>query len=399
MSTLPLRVSLYSIAATIFGTTAYVVGITFAPAPTNKVSDEHRRAVFERIAPAYETKTKAQEFYLGIGRIRRRVLKDALGDVLEVGAGTGTNIGLYPSLASDRQRAALSLVDGSNAGVVPGCRSVLLCDRAKSMVDAMDTKIRTRLGYRPQRADILTSEIIATSSTSSNEAASPSPPVTSAASRQRLIAVDDHRHASTIAAFRELVDCIRRGVPSSPPAVDKGPSSSSTSTTVPDLPSVAASAPIAEQHEDRDKEEVPPALASSGASPLYRVATCPVEMLPFPDDTFDTVVDMFGLCSFDDPVQALKEMSRVCKPTGKIILVEHGKGTSLRINNYLDKWAPRHADHWGCWWNRDIRRYVRLAGVQVTVSEEKHFGTTHVIYGKPFKPRRTTLPAAVSSSS
>lgn len=34
----------------------------------------------------------------------------------------------------------------------------------------------------------------------------------------------------------------------------------------------------------------------------------------FPDRCFDTVVDSFGLCSFDDPVQVLKEMARVCKP-------------------------------------------------------------------------------------
>ena len=37
----------------------------------------------------------------------------------------------------------------------------------------------------------------------------------------------------------------------------------------------------------------------------------------FSDDSFDTVVDTFGLCSFDDPVAVLKEMQRVCKPDGK----------------------------------------------------------------------------------
>ena len=33
--------------------------------------------------------------------------------------------------------------------------------------------------------------------------------------------------------------------------------------------------------------------------------------LKFPDNSFDTVIDTFGLCSFDDPVQVLKEMQRV----------------------------------------------------------------------------------------
>jgi len=38
--------------------------------------------------------------------------------------------------------------------------------------------------------------------------------------------------------------------------------------------------------------------------------------LPFPDNSFDTVVDTFGLCSIEDPVKAVQEMQRVCKPEG-----------------------------------------------------------------------------------
>ena len=43
------------------------------------------------------------------------------------------------------------------------------------------------------------------------------------------------------------------------------------------------------------------------------------------DDSFDTIVDTFGLCSFDDPVAVLKELQRICKPNGKILLLEHGR--------------------------------------------------------------------------
>lgn len=49
----------------------------------------------------------------------------------------------------------------------------------------------------------------------------------------------------------------------------------------------------------------------------------------YPDNSFDTVVDTFGLCSFDDPIAVLKELQRVCKPNGKILLLEHGRSKSF----------------------------------------------------------------------
>jgi len=66
--------------------------------------------------------------------------------------------------------------------------------------------------------------------------------------------------------------------------------------------------------------------------------------LDFPEDSFDTVVDTFGLCSYDDPVTVLKEMARVCKPDGKILLLEHGRSKTYDfVTKYLDRNAERHA--------------------------------------------------------
>lgn len=52
------------------------------------------------------------------------------------------------------------------------------------------------------------------------------------------------------------------------------------------------------------------------------------KLVQFPDNSFDTVVDTFGLCSFDDPIAVLRELQRVCKPDGKILLLEHGRSKS-----------------------------------------------------------------------
>lgn len=46
------------------------------------------------------------------------------------------------------------------------------------------------------------------------------------------------------------------------------------------------------------------------------LAVVDASKLPLPDKTFDTVIDTFGLCSFEEPEAALREMKRCCKPGG-----------------------------------------------------------------------------------
>jgi ubiquinone/menaquinone biosynthesis C-methylase UbiE len=45
--------------------------------------------------------------------------------------------------------------------------------------------------------------------------------------------------------------------------------------------------------------------------------------LPFTDASFDTVVCTFGLCAIPDPATAVGEMTRVLRPDGRLILVDH----------------------------------------------------------------------------
>ncbi len=48
-----------------------------------------------------------------------------------------------------------------------------------------------------------------------------------------------------------------------------------------------------------------------------------VQNLEFADNTFDTVTASFIFCSVPDPVRGLMEVGRVCKPEGKVVLLEH----------------------------------------------------------------------------
>ena len=54
-----------------------------------------------------------------------------------------------------------------------------------------------------------------------------------------------------------------------------------------------------------------------------RLRQMDVQNLEFEDDSFDTVVASFVFCSVPDPVKGLKEVRRVCRPGGKVVLLEH----------------------------------------------------------------------------
>jgi ubiquinone/menaquinone biosynthesis C-methylase UbiE len=48
-----------------------------------------------------------------------------------------------------------------------------------------------------------------------------------------------------------------------------------------------------------------------------------VQRLDFADYLFDTVFATFVFCSVPDPVDGLRELRRVCKPEGRLLLLEH----------------------------------------------------------------------------
>merc|ERR1712154_293300 len=100
----------------------------------------------------------------------------------------------------------------------------------------------------------------------------------------------------------------------------------------------------------------------------------------YPENTFDSVVDAFGLCSFEDPEKAIDEMVKVCKPNKKIILLEHGISNWKLVQKYQNKKLLEHVYSWGCYWNRNILDYVQNRDdVIIDSIQRKHFGTTYII--------------------
>ncbi|KAG0240753.1 S-adenosyl-L-methionine-dependent methyltransferase [Mortierella sp. GBAus27b] len=124
--------------------------------------------------------------------------------------------------------------------------------------------------------------------------------------------------------------------------------------------------------------------ADAPASPLPKVLETEIRFtamnaasIPYPDQSFDTVIDTFGLCSFEDPVQVLKEMKRVLRPGGRLLLLEHGNSHWGFMQNMQAKHLDRHVHKYGCYWNREIEQLVQEAGLNVVEKERSQLGTVY----------------------
>ena len=51
--------------------------------------------------------------------------------------------------------------------------------------------------------------------------------------------------------------------------------------------------------------------------------------LPYADDSFDVASISFGIRNVDDPVKCLREMARVVRPGGRVVVLEFGQPKGL----------------------------------------------------------------------
>jgi ubiquinone/menaquinone biosynthesis C-methylase UbiE len=107
------------------------------------------------------------------------------------------------------------------------------------------------------------------------------------------------------------------------------------------------------------------------------------ERLPFSHKSFDTVASSLTTCTFPNPVTALREMGRVCRTGGKILLLEHGRSDRKWLANWQDRRDDRHARQLGCHWNRRTPDLVREAGLKGSKARRSFFGIFHQIEAEP----------------
>ncbi|MCU4801271.1 methyltransferase domain-containing protein [Halobacteria archaeon HArc-gm2] len=105
--------------------------------------------------------------------------------------------------------------------------------------------------------------------------------------------------------------------------------------------------------------------------------------LPYPDDSFDTVISSLSTCTFPEPITVLREMDRVCRPDGRILLLEHGRSSLGPVARFQDWWAPRHFESMGCRWNQEPADLVAEAGFDSFEVRKRFLGIITLLKIRP----------------
>ena len=106
------------------------------------------------------------------------------------------------------------------------------------------------------------------------------------------------------------------------------------------------------------------------------------ESMRLPDESFDTVLMTYSLCTIPDAQAALYEIRRVLKPDGRLVFCEHGEAPDAAVA----RWQQRVNPLWrrllgGCNLNRPITRWITDAGFSIRKLDQMYLPGTPRIAG------------------
>ncbi|KAG6202389.1 hypothetical protein E4U35_005309 [Claviceps purpurea] len=308
----------------------YIVGTVTAslkdPCPCGSSSPGHEHDTSPTGRPPALTGENAEQFdreldfpewWMGIKKLRKRLAECAHGNVLEVAIGTGRNLEYYQWDGLNGQNKTKINDKDKSRGKGKGNHGITSFTGLDMSVDMLDVA-RKRLVKTVPQLDAC--EPVVKKPTMADQTGGQ---LTFLNDRIRLVRSDVHTAL--------------------PPPVVAGAAYAATRS--PPLPPTTATA------------------TPKPTNPKY----------------YDTILQTFGLCSVADPVAVLCNLASAVKPnTGRIILLEHGRGWSGLVNGLLDRNARKHFDKYGCWWNRDIDALVeeaaqRTPGLEIVKMEKPNW--------------------------
>ena len=104
---------------------------------------------------------------------------------------------------------------------------------------------------------------------------------------------------------------------------------------------------------------------------------CGAEAIPLTDQSIDTVLITYTMCTIPDIKLSNSEIMRVLKPEGQLLFCEHG----LAPDKNIAKWQRRINPIWskiagGCNLNRDIPKLITSSGFKISNMEEMYLPST-----------------------
>jgi ubiquinone/menaquinone biosynthesis C-methylase UbiE len=90
------------------------------------------------------------------------------------------------------------------------------------------------------------------------------------------------------------------------------------------------------------------------------------EHLDLPDESVDAAVSTWTLCTIPDAAQALREVTRVLRPGGRLTFLEHGRSDDPRVARRQDRWnGLQRRVAGGCNLNRDMEQLVAASPLEL----------------------------------